>query len=67
MHLKIERTVSNGNSLSINGKHYIPVINNKRYTMEDNAKLHVLSNDKYPMYIKHNNKKIHMKKIEFEK
>jgi hypothetical protein len=38
--------VTNGNTISINGEHYIPVKNNKRILFKDKAKITIFSNEK---------------------
>jgi 2-phosphoglycerate kinase len=45
MNLKLNRVVTNGKTLVINGIHWIPIRNNKRQLKQDRKKLTILSND----------------------
>ena len=64
LNLWLYRKVTNGNIISINREHYIPVLNNKRILLEDSAKIKILSNEKYKYRVMWRNKKVDLKPVE---
>ena len=58
LRLWIYRKVTNGNTLSINGQHYIPVKNGKRILFQDNIKVQVCSNEKINYFVIWRNEQI---------
>ena len=51
LNLWLYRKVTNGNTVSINGEHYVPILDNKKILFEDGAKIKILSNEKYKHYV----------------